>query len=67
MIFNNPGVMRRLLYYVQTRRHHRETIKQLNALTDAQLRDIGINRNDLNRLIWMPEDFANRGRGKNEN
>ena len=62
-----PGLFNRIMRYLQTRRQHRETIKHLNALSDAQLRDIGINRNDLNRLIWMPEDFANRGRGKNDN
>lgn len=51
--------------YLNTWRLHRETIKQLNTMTDAALRDIGINRGDINRMIWLDEDMIQRGK-KNE-
>jgi uncharacterized protein YjiS (DUF1127 family) len=49
--------------YLRTWRYHRETIKQLNKLTDNELKDIGISRGDINRLIWLQEDETMRGRG----
>lgn len=49
--------------YLRTWRYHREAIKQLNRLTDDQLKDIGITRADIDRLIWLPEDKTMRGRG----
>jgi len=51
--------------YLNTWRLHRETIKQLNTMTDAALKDIGINRGDINRMIWLDEDMIQRGT-KNE-
>lgn len=56
----------RFLKYVQTWRHHRRLIKELNMLTDKELNDIGINRYDIDRLVWLGEDKSMRGRG-NEN
>lgn len=53
----------RFLKYVQTWRHHRRVIKELNMLTDRQLRDIGITRSDIDRLVWLEEDKTMRGRG----
>ncbi len=50
--------------YLNTWRLHRETIKQLNTMTDAALRDIGINRGDINRMIWLDEDMIQRGKKK---
>ena len=47
--------------YLSTWRKHREVIKELNRLTDAELKDIGINRVDINRLVWLKEDKENSG------
>ena len=54
----------RYINYLKTWRYHRETIKQLNRLTDKELRDIGITRADIDRLVWQKEDKTMRGRGK---
>jgi len=54
---------RRYFNYLNTWREHRDTIKQLNRLTDKELNDIGINRCDIDRLVWQPEDKTMRGRG----
>jgi len=35
-------------------------------LTNQQLADIGINRSDIDRLIWLEEDKTMRGRGNEE-
>ena len=52
--------------YLRTWRKHRETIKQLNQLTDKELNDIGISRTDIDRLVWLEEDKTMRARGKTE-
>lgn len=54
----------RYFNYLRTWRKHRAVIKELNSLTDAQLRDIGINRSDIDYLIWLEEDKMRRGVGK---
>ncbi len=51
--------------YLRTWRQHRETIKQLNQLTDKELNDIGISRTDIDRLVWLQEDLTMRARGRN--
>jgi len=51
--------------YLRTWRQHRETIKQLNQLTDKELNDIGISRTDIDRLVWLEEDLTMRARGRN--
>jgi uncharacterized protein YjiS (DUF1127 family) len=56
----------RYVNYLATWRNHREAVKQLNTLTDAQLKDIGINRSDIDRIIWLEEDKTLRGRGNND-
>lgn len=56
----------RLNNYLVTRHEHRKTIKILNTLSDAELNDIGINRCDISRLIWLDEDKSMKGRGKND-
>ena len=48
--------------YLSTWRKHREVIKELNRLTDAELKDIGINRGDIDRLVWLQEDKENSGK-----
>lgn len=54
----------RYVNYLATWRNHREAVKQLNTLSDAQLKDIGIDRADIDRIMWLEEDKARRGRGK---
>jgi uncharacterized protein YjiS (DUF1127 family) len=52
----------RYVNYLATWREHRKAIKQLNMLTDRELKDIGICRQDIDRLVWLQEDKDNRGR-----
>jgi uncharacterized protein YjiS (DUF1127 family) len=52
---------RRFLNYIITWREHRAVIKELNALTDRELHDLGINRCDIDRLVWLDEDKKKRG------
>ena len=49
-----------------TRSEHRRVIKELNRLTDAELKDIGINRCDIDRLVWLDEDKQQRGNNNND-
>lgn len=53
----------RYVNYLATWREHRRVIKELNQMTDSQLRDIGISRCDIDRLVWLEEDKTMRGRG----
>lgn len=52
----------RYVNFLATWREHRKTIKQLNQLTDRELKDIGMNRSDIDRLVWLAEDKDNRGK-----
>ena len=52
----------RYVNYLSSWREHRKVIKQLNAMTDKELADIGINRYDIDRLVWLEEDKTMRGR-----
>jgi uncharacterized protein YjiS (DUF1127 family) len=52
----------RYINYLATWRTHRSAIKQLNTLTDRELRDIGLNRSDIDRMVWLDEDKDKRGR-----
>jgi uncharacterized protein YjiS (DUF1127 family) len=56
----------RYVNYLATWRSHRETIKHLNQLTNRELRDIGISRADIDRLVWLEEDKTLRGRGSKD-
>jgi len=56
----------RFLRFVNTWRAHRRIIKELNTLDDKTLRDIGIDRNDIDKLIWLEFDKENRGKNNNE-
>ncbi len=49
--------------YLKTWRAHRDTIKKLNQLSDIELKDIGLNRGDIDRMVWLEEDKTMRGRG----
>jgi uncharacterized protein YjiS (DUF1127 family) len=52
----------RYVNFLATWREHRKAIKQLNMLTDRELNDIGMNRSDIDRLVWLKEDKDKRGR-----
>lgn len=54
----------RYMNFLATWREHRRVIKELNSLTDKELNDIGLNRADIDRLVWLGEDKDARGRGK---
>lgn len=54
----------RWMNYLATWRTHRLAIKQLNMMSDKQLKDIGIPRADIDRMVWLDEDKSLRGRGK---
>ena len=41
---------------------HRSAIKTLNKLTDAELKDIGLTRGDIDRMVWLDEDKRERGK-----
>ena len=56
----------RYVNYLATWRSHRNAIKQLNMLTDNELRDIGINRADIDRMVWLEEDKQLRGKNNND-
>lgn len=63
------NTLQRYFNYLSTRRYHRDTIKQLNRLSDRELKDIGLNRSDINRMVWLDEDIKQRGgteKGENE-
>jgi len=70
-ILKNSGVyemsiFKRYWNYMNTWREHRRIIKELNALTDRELTDIGISRADINRLVWLEEDRTMKSRGEKE-
>tara|TARA_R110002020_G_scaffold216046_2_gene423411 strand:+ start:9067 stop:9276 length:210 start_codon:yes stop_codon:yes gene_type:complete len=56
----------RYMNYLATWRSHRIAIKQLNQLTDKELKDIGIARADIDRMVWLEEDKTMRARGKEQ-
>ena len=56
------SIIVRYLNYLKHWRVHRETIKSLNRLSDRELRDIGIQRGDIDKMIWLDEDRVQRGK-----
>ena len=54
----------RYVNYLATWREHRNTIKQLNELSNSELHDIGLTRSDIDRLVWLEEDKTLRKRGE---
>ena len=60
-MIEGPRWVWRFLKYIQTWRAHRKIIKELNAMSDRELRDIGISRADIDRLVWLEEDLDKKG------
>jgi len=54
----------RYMNYLATWREHRKAIKQLNQMSDRELSDLGINRADIDRLVWLEEDKQKRGKSE---
>ena len=54
----------RYINYLATWREHRKVIKQLNKFSDRELKDIGITRGDIDRLVWLKEYKDASGREK---
>lgn len=54
------NIFKRYYNYLRTWRQHRQIIKQLNQLSDYELNDIGINRGDIDRLVWLEIDKQHR-------
>ena len=54
----------RYVNYLATWREHRKAIKQLNQMSDRELSDLGINRADIDRLVWLEEDKQKRGKSE---
>lgn len=57
------NIVTRYFNYLKTWRQHREAIKHLNRMSDRELRDIGINRYEIDRMVWLGRDKSERGRG----
>jgi uncharacterized protein YjiS (DUF1127 family) len=57
----SENVFVRYWKYMRSWRKHRETIKQLNRLSDKTLQDIGIERCRIDELIFKEEDRNKKG------
>jgi len=56
------NILVRFMRYCIMWSEHRKAIKILNTLSDRELKDIGLNRIDIDRMVWLEED--KKGRGK---
>jgi len=62
MTMIKENIVVRFMRYVIDWRRTRSVIRELNKLTDRQLRDIGLDRNDVNSLIYRTVDELQRGK-----
>ena len=53
-------IMRFIRYVIDWRRT-RAVIRELNMLTDKQLKDIGLNRGEIDHLVYTLEQEENKG------
>ena len=60
MKWTNNIIVRFMRYSVMWS-EHRAAIKTLNKLSDRELKDIGLNRADIDRMVWLKEDKDERG------
>ena len=56
------NIIVRFLRYSVMWSEHREAIKTLNRLSDRELKDIGLNRVDIDRMVWLDNDKQERGK-----
>jgi len=56
------NIIVRFLRYCVLWSDHRKAIKILNTLSDRELKDIGLNRIDIDRMVWLEEDKQGRGK-----
>jgi len=56
------NIVVRFIRYCVMWSEHRQAIKILNRLSDRELKDIGITRVDIDRMVWLPEDKQERGK-----
>ena len=52
----------RFLRYSVTWSEHRKAIKILNTLSNRELKDIGMTRADIDRMVWLENDKLERGK-----
>lgn len=57
-------MLMRFIRYVIDWRRTRAVIRELNMLTDRQLKDIGINRGEIDHLIYTLEHEGQKGSKK---
>ena len=56
------NIIVRFLRYSVMWSEHRAAIKTLNRLSDRELKDIGLNRVDIDRMVWLENDKQERGK-----
>jgi len=56
------NILVRFMRYCIMWSEHRKAIKILNTLSDRELKDIGLNRVDIDRMVWLEEDKQGRGK-----
>lgn len=56
------NIIVRFLRYSVMWSEHREAIKHLNRLSDRDLKDIGLSRSDIDRMVWLENDKQERGK-----
>lgn len=57
-------MLMRFVRYVIDWRKTRSVIRELNMLTDKQLKDIGINRGEIDYLVYTLEQQEQKGKKK---
>jgi uncharacterized protein YjiS (DUF1127 family) len=55
-----PQLVKSLLHSIKKNREMNNTYRELNSLSDSELRDIGIHRSNI-RAIAMEQYYDNRG------
>jgi len=58
------NIFKRYYNYLKTWRKHRDLVKELNRLTNQQLKDIGISRGEIDHLVWLEQDRQQTGNPK---
>ena len=56
------NIVVRFIRYILDWRDTRAIIRELNTLSDRQLRDIGLDRSDVNSLIYTRKHRLQRGK-----